>query len=84
MLGKANTVDVLEYPNSAAIHYAQIRAALKADGTVISANDLFIAAHARCLGLTPVTNNTREFRRVQNLKIENWTEPVSPRKSPLE
>jgi tRNA(fMet)-specific endonuclease VapC len=67
-------VEVLDYPNEAALHYGQIRADLKLRGTVIGANDLFIAAHARCLGLTLVTNNTREFERVQSLHIENWTE----------
>jgi tRNA(fMet)-specific endonuclease VapC len=70
-------VEVLEYPDGAALHYVQIRAALKASGTMIGANDLFIAAHARCLGLTLVTNNTREFGRVPGLPIENWTEPIS-------
>jgi predicted nucleic acid-binding protein len=49
-------------------------AALKVSGTMIGANDLFIAAHARSLGLTLVTTNTREFGRVQGLAIENWTE----------
>jgi len=39
---------------------------------MIGSNDLFIAAHARFLGLTLVTNNTREFKRVPGLKIENW------------
>lgn len=67
-------VDVLELPDDAALHYAQIRAALKVSGTMIGANDLLIAAHARCLGLTLVTNNTREFGRVQGLHVENWTE----------
>jgi tRNA(fMet)-specific endonuclease VapC len=67
-------VEVLDYPNEAALHYGQIRADLKLRGTTIGANDLFIAAHARCLGLTLVTNNTREFERVQSLHIENWTE----------
>jgi tRNA(fMet)-specific endonuclease VapC len=66
-------VEVLDYPDEAALHYAQIRAALKLSGTMIGANDLFIAAHARCLGLTLVTNNTREFGRVQGLNVENWT-----------
>jgi tRNA(fMet)-specific endonuclease VapC len=65
-------IEVLDYPSSAAIDYGQIRAFLKARGTMIGANDLFIAAHARCLGLTLVTNNTREFARVPGLKIENW------------
>jgi tRNA(fMet)-specific endonuclease VapC len=40
---------------------------------MIGANDLLIAAHARSLGLMLVTNNTREFGRVRNLAIENWT-----------
>ena len=66
-------IEVLAYPGEAAIDYAQIRAALKTRGTIIGANDLLIAAHARCLGLTLVTNNTREFGRVPSLKIENWT-----------
>jgi len=69
-------VDVLEYPGEAALHYAQIRAALRRSGGMIGANDLFIAAHARCLGLTLVTNNTREFKRVQGLTLENWTDPI--------
>jgi tRNA(fMet)-specific endonuclease VapC len=67
-------VEVLDYPNEAALHCGQIRADLKLRGTTIGANDLFIAAHARCLGLTLVTNNTREFEHVQSLHIENWTE----------
>jgi tRNA(fMet)-specific endonuclease VapC len=67
-------VEVLDFPDEAALHYAQIRAALKARGTMIGANDLFIAAHARSLALTLVTNNTQEFGRVQDLHIENWTE----------
>jgi tRNA(fMet)-specific endonuclease VapC len=67
-------VEVLDFLDEAAFHYAQIRAALKARGTVIGANDLFIAAHARSIDLTLVTNNTQEFGRVPGLRIENWTE----------
>jgi tRNA(fMet)-specific endonuclease VapC len=63
---------VLDLPDAAAHHYAIIRGHLKRKGTMIGANDLFIAAHARCLGLTLVTNNVDEFRRVPHLKIENW------------
>ena len=66
-------VEVLDFPDEAASHYAKIRADLKSRGSMIGANDLFIAAHARCLGLTLVTNNTHEFGRVQNLVLENWT-----------
>jgi tRNA(fMet)-specific endonuclease VapC len=66
-------VDVLDFPDAASLHYPNIRANLKTSGTMIGANDLFIAAHSRSLGLTLVTNNTREFGRVPKLKIENWT-----------
>ena len=68
-------VEVLDFRDEAAPHYARIRAQLRTSETMIGANDLFIAAHARSLGLTLVTNNTREFGRVQNLAIENWTVP---------
>ncbi len=66
-------VEVLDFPDEASLHYAKIRADLKTLGTMIGANDLFIAAHARSLGLMLVTNNTREFGRVRDLAIENWT-----------
>jgi tRNA(fMet)-specific endonuclease VapC len=66
-------VEVLDFPDEATLHYAKIRADLKARGAMIGANDLFIAAHARGLGLTLVTNNTREFGRIHDLTIENWT-----------
>ena len=72
-----NYIEVLDFPDQASPHYARIRADLKRLGsaveTKIGANDLFIAAHARSLGLTLVTNNTREFGRVSRLVIENWT-----------
>jgi tRNA(fMet)-specific endonuclease VapC len=66
-------VEVLDFPDAASLHHANIRASLKTSGRMIGANDLFIAAHSRSLGLTLVTNNTREFGRVPKLKTENWT-----------
>ena len=66
-------VEVLEFPDAAATHYAEIRADLKKRGQTIGANDLFIAAQARTLGLRLVTNNTAEFGRVKGLTLENWT-----------
>jgi tRNA(fMet)-specific endonuclease VapC len=66
-------VAVLDFPDSASIHYAQIRADLKKRGMMIGANDLFIAAHARSADMILVTNNVGEFKRVRNLTIENWT-----------
>ena len=68
-----NYVEVLDFPDNASSHYAQIRAQVKKSGKMIGANDLFIAAHARSLGLTLVTHNTQEFRRVNRLAIEDWT-----------
>ena len=40
---------------------------------MIGANDLMIAAHRRSLEATVITNNQREFRRVQKLRVENWS-----------
>lgn len=65
-------IAVLDFPDAAAAHYADIRADLKRQGTMIGANDLMIAAHARALDLVLVTNNLREFRRVKGLAVENW------------
>jgi len=65
-------IGVLDYPAEAAADYGKIRAELKTRGALIGPNDTLIAAHARFLGLTLVTNNTREFSRVPGLKIENW------------
>ena len=70
-------VEAVDFADDAALHYAEIRADLKRRGALIGANDLFIAAHARALGLTLVTNNTTEFERVSKLKLENWSR--SPR-----
>lgn len=64
--------EVVDFSDRAAIFYAKVRADLQKRGTMIGANDLFIAAHALSLGLTLVTNNTREFRRVRDLVVENW------------
>ena len=63
-------------PMSAAVakEYAVIYAQLEKQGQVIGANDLWIAAHAKSLGLVLVTNNVREFERVAGLWVENWTE----------
>lgn len=53
-------------------HYASIRDDLQGRGTPIGPNDLLIAAQARSLGLTLVTENDGEFRRVSQLDVENW------------
>lgn len=63
----------LPLPETAASAYGTIRAELELAGAMIGNNDLWIAAHAVGSGLTLVTNNEREFRRVRGLKVQNWT-----------
>jgi tRNA(fMet)-specific endonuclease VapC len=58
----------------AARDYARIRTDLEKRGSPIGAYDLLIAAHALSLGLILVTNNVREFARIQGLRLENWAE----------
>jgi len=58
-------------PNMAK-HYAEIRACFESTGQPIGANDLWIAAHARSLSITLVSNNVKEFERVPELRLENW------------
>lgn len=53
-------------------HYGEIRAALQKSGQMIGNNDLWLAAHARTNGWVLVTNNEKEFLRVDGLKVENW------------
>jgi tRNA(fMet)-specific endonuclease VapC len=62
----------LPLPEEAGEVYGFIRSHLETRGEVISANDLWIAAHALASGLTLVTNNEKEFRRVRGLKVQNW------------
>ncbi len=65
-------LEVLPYDDKAAAHTGQIRAQLEAAGTPIGPYDLMIAGHARSQGLVLVTNNMREFERVDGLRLENW------------
>ena len=65
-------LEVLPYGLKAAQHYGSIRSALERQGKVIGVNDLHIAAHARSEGLTLVSNNLREFERVEALQLANW------------
>jgi tRNA(fMet)-specific endonuclease VapC len=67
-------LDVLSYDAKASQQYGQIKATLERNGEIIGENDIHIAAHAISQGLTLVTNNLREFKRVTNLALENWVE----------
>ena len=64
---------VLDWPQDAAKHYAEIRADLNKRGAQLGAADLMIAAHARAVGAIVVTNNVKDFERVKSLEVENWT-----------
>ena len=68
----AKVLPVMGLPETAAEAYGTIRAELERKGKMIGNNNLWIAAHAKAAGLTLVTNNEREFRRVRGLKVENW------------
>lgn len=65
-------IKILPFDSKAATEYGVIRAGLFKKGQPIGANDLLIAAHAKAEKLTLVTNNTREFQRVKDLKLANW------------
>jgi len=65
-------LEVLDYGSKAASHYGDIRANLERKGTPIGVNDLHIAGHARSEALIIVTNNEKEFVRVDGLRVENW------------
>jgi tRNA(fMet)-specific endonuclease VapC len=65
-------IPVIPMATEVAQSYGAIRSDLAARGELIGNNDLWIAAHAKSLGLILVTNNEREFQRVDGLIIENW------------
>lgn len=62
----------VDFDSKAASFYGRVRNALERRGRLIGPYDLQIAAHALALGFVLVTDNTREFRRVKGLKIQNW------------
>jgi len=68
-------VEILPLDEGVDRRYADLRMQLEQAGQPISAHDMLIAAHALTLGLTMVTANVREFRRVPGLAVENWLEP---------
>ena len=67
-----SALEILSLEAPADQHYGDLRRQLARQGTPIGPNDLLIAAHALAADLTLVTANTREFERVQFLRIENW------------
>ena len=65
-------IPVIELDEQTAVHYAQIRKQLALQGQMIGNNDLWLAAHARANNWVMVTNNEKEFLRVDGLRVENW------------
>jgi tRNA(fMet)-specific endonuclease VapC len=65
-------LEIAPFDRQATLQYGQIRVHLEKIGQRIGGMDLLIAAHARSLGVTLITNNEREFKRVPGLRVENW------------
>ena len=65
-------LDILPFDDAAARRYGALRHHLEKVGKPIGAMDMLIGAHALSLGIALVTNNVDEFRRIENLSIENW------------
>lgn len=67
-------IEILNFDVDAADCYGKIKADLDKKGTPIDSLDMMIAGHAMSMGYAVVTNNVKEFSRVQGLILENWTE----------
>jgi len=65
-------IQIIELDENVAHHYAEIRKNLSSKGQIIGSNDLWLAAHARANDWVMVTNNEKEFVRVDGLRVENW------------
>lgn len=66
--------EIFNFDYPATIEYGKIRSQLEKNGTPIGPIDLLIAAHAKSLNYIMVTNNEREFNRVDGLNVENWVQ----------
>ena len=65
---------IFDFDHAAAMEYSLVRSALEMKGTPIGPLDTLIAAHAKSLNYILITNNEREFQRVDGLQIENWVQ----------
>jgi tRNA(fMet)-specific endonuclease VapC len=66
-------LEIVDFDERAAEDYGSVRADLEKAGKPIGAMDMLIGAHARTLGATLVTNNTKEFRQIRRLKVIDWS-----------
>jgi tRNA(fMet)-specific endonuclease VapC len=69
----AAPLEIFSFGDDAAQYYGDLRSYLEKKGTPIGSLDMLITAHALSLGCILVTNNEKEFARIPNLKIQNWT-----------
>lgn len=65
-------LDIRKFDENAAKEFGIIKKSLKDRQCLIGPFDMLIGAHAKSLGLILVTNNTKEFERINGLQIENW------------
>ena len=65
-------LEIAAFEEKASDEYGKVRAQLEKKGQTIGSMDMLIGAHALSLGVTLVTNNTKEFKRIKKLKLENW------------
>lgn len=72
--GFAARLEVLPFDKQASRQFGQVKAELELQGQKIGSYDTMIAGHARSQGLIVVTNNMREFKRVEGLRVVNWFE----------
>ena len=70
-------LQIVPFSEKASIEYGKICSFLQKQGTPIGTMDMLIAGHARSENLILVTNNVREFKRVPDLKLENWVDSFS-------
>lgn len=68
----AKMMQIASLDEQVAAHYGDIRQQLQRQGQIIGSNDLWLAAHARANDWIMVTNNEKEFMRIEGLKVENW------------
>ncbi|HAM52185.1 MAG TPA: VapC toxin family PIN domain ribonuclease [Nitrospiraceae bacterium] len=66
-------LEIAMFDKPASEKYGAMRTALERNGTLIGSMDMLIAAHALSLGATLVTNNTKEFKRIKDLKVVDWS-----------
>jgi len=65
-------IGIKHFDDNAAKEYGTVKKGLKDKNCLIGPFDMLIAAHAKSLGMILVTNNTREFERIEGLKVEDW------------